>query len=87
VDDLDAPWKVSSDATGEQYLLVRNGTPVTVPLVNVINELAEQQAMVRHLRRQMDKWGSQPVSAVPQQFSHLTELPWSGSDATPHQAG
>lgn len=67
VNELDAPWKVAGNAAGEQYLLVRHGTPVTVPLVNVINDLAAQRTMLSRLRTQMNAWGAEPVSAVPQQ--------------------
>jgi hypothetical protein len=40
VDNLDAPWKVPTDTDGEQFLVVRNGTPMTVPLANMNSDLA-----------------------------------------------
>lgn len=63
--------QVSSNADGEQFLLLRHGTPVTVPLVNVINDLAAQRTLVVRLRKQVDNWDAAHASPVPQQVHRL----------------
>jgi hypothetical protein len=74
VDNLDAPWKVSSNADGEQFLVVRYGTPMTVPLANVINDLAAHRTMVCRLRKQLDGWDADHASPVPQQVHRLRQV-------------
>lgn len=43
VDHLDAPWKIITDEHDCHSLLVRQGTPISEHLVNMINDLNEER--------------------------------------------
>ncbi|MBP2320459.1 hypothetical protein JOF56_000844 [Kibdelosporangium banguiense] len=78
VPHLDAPWKIITDKHSYKSLLVRQGTPISEHLVNMINDIYNERRHRDQLRRLIEadnpRWQPAPRPRAELAGLELVEL-------------